>query len=332
MAETETRSLETLSDALVTGLRSIKKKWHEIDTTLNTHLRDAPLPKEFTRINRLAELVGDVSRSSGNDMLDIEKLITSFETAIGHIYRSREAPWGPWRSIGSQKTVTFSQTLTPHAQAAHITLTRMEQTVEHLLAILNAAQEADTKSLCDSQCNPLPSESPANRQTVSRAFATLGGLLNRSEIAVGRYLSHARAAIPRERRRWKTRIAILVGLCLLTVTLGIASFLMPPMLPTLVGLGLVLKISAIVVGMLGTTNSIFSIVGYQRNRGWNDLTNCIERVRNLYTTVSGSLCANQHVACARDVVTIGHKLQHVDKAVEQLGGVQQRITGKLVLT
>lgn len=327
MAETETCSMETLRHAIVTGLRSIKEKWHEIDTAFNTDIHDAQLPTEFEEINRLAGLVSAVSLSNDNDMLDIEKLITGFEMAIKRIYRSREAPWGTWRPIGSQKTVTLPDSLTPNAKAAHVTLTHMDRAVGHLLAILSAAQEVETKSHSGVHDNTLSDEARAHRHTVARAFAALGRLLDRSEVAVERYLSQSMNAIPRERRRWKTRIAILVGLSLLTVTLSVALFLMPPLLPTLVGLGLALKISAVVVGMLGTTNSIFGIVGYSRNRGWDDLTSCIARVRNLYRSIDGSVSAMQRAACSRETVGIGEKLEQVDVAVEHLELAQERITG-----
>lgn len=332
LREEESCSLETLRISVVDGLHSLKQKWAAIDGDFRGDARDTPLPGAFDDINRLAQRLQATAHSCGNDHFEIDALIGNFQEAIGKIYRSRQLPWGTWKSIESQQALRSFDRLTPNAKAAHTALSHIESAIQHMSLMLDAAQCAETQSKANSQVDPSSSEALANRQLVARAFVTNGRLLNRTGIAVNHFLSLATSAIPKDRRRWKTKIAVLVTLSMLTVTLGVASVLVPPLLPTILGMGIALKVTAMFVGILGTTNSVCNIVGYPRNRGWDDLTNCITKVRNLHVLISCGLNAGQFVECSREEIEIDDKLKQLNQAVTHLDDVQTEISKKIVVT
>ncbi|VVE46094.1 hypothetical protein [Pandoraea anhela] len=331
-----TRSLEMLRQSIETELGTIAATWKAMEKSLSADARNIRLPTPFEPINDLAAQIDAVLRTHIEDPLDIEPLIRNFNMAIRKIYRSRQLPWGTWRTIGSQQCVTSLGALTPYARAAHTSLSRIEEVVKFTRATLDAARCAETQNKAIARrvssvpTVPLtPAELLAKRRVVARAFTTIGQLLHRTSLIINASLTRAIAAVPRDRRYWKTKIAALAILCLLTAALGIASVMLPPLLPAVLGLGIGLKIATIFVGVLSTTHSICNVIGYPRNRGWNDLTNCITRVRNLYQTVNQRIDVRQCAEAKNETVVIGGKLKQLDDEIDTLDEMQNALEEKL---
>ncbi|VVD86772.1 hypothetical protein PCA20602_01407 [Pandoraea capi] len=323
-------SLEGLRKSILNELGEMATTWRCMGAALSVDISDTSLPESFGPINDLAAQVDTALRENATDILSIDTLIANFDTAIRKIYRSRQLPWGTWRSVGSQRSVTSVDALTPYALAAHTALSHIDKTVKLMRTALAAAQCVETQHKEVERGVPMsPVAILKNRRVVAQAFAKVGKLLNSTTLLVNGALTRATAAMPRDRRYWKTKISVLVILCVLTVALGVASVMLPPLLPAVLGLGLGLKFSAALIGILSTTHSIFNVVGYPRNRGWTDLTNCITKVRNLYQTLNQQINARQLFETDKETTEITGKIEALSEEIDTLGDMQDEMAQKV---
>ncbi|AKM30567.1 hypothetical protein AB870_11295 [Pandoraea faecigallinarum] len=283
----------------------------EIDST--------SLPDAFSDVDQYFAHVGAALREQGEDMLAIRSLPAKLEKAMQRIYRSRQLPWGTWKTVGSQRTNTSIETLTPNARAAYVTLSNIEMTVKGIGMMLVAVDCAETQHRAIAREDPNAPQTIEKRRHVARAFSTIGRTLFQTALLVHKYLQQATAAIPRDRRRWKTKIGIIVALATLSAALAVAAALLPPALPAFIGLGLGLKFGSIFVGILGAIHSMFSVIGYSRNRGWAEISGCIEGVRNIYVVISTGICARQSAAGWQETNGFGRRL---DRLTRGIGGVE----------
>ncbi|WP_150574945.1 hypothetical protein [Pandoraea aquatica] len=305
-------SLEWLRGSIGNNLQSISNTWVEIEKLLSVDVPTAPLSERFAKVVAFRKLDETVKEHHGDGLVSVKSLMGDIEKAIGRIYRSREAPWGSWRSIGSQKSIVASDGLTTNAMAAFMVLYHVDYAVRIILSSLEAVHEVETKSAemqgaralhgecrMESQCQTC--ETLRGRdQELTTAIATTGQSLRNSRTHVGEALNRAKRAVPPERRRWKTRIAILVCLYVLSAAVIAMTILLPPMLPALIIVGVALKIASGILSGVSLLNSVFTMVAYPRNRGWTDMSNRIESVRNLYSAMDMRIGAQTEAACARE--------------------------------
>ncbi|AJP59238.1 hypothetical protein UC34_24340 [Pandoraea vervacti] len=329
------RSLEGVKASIVKELNSIREKWAAMLAEVDAEVDYAPLPEDFSAINQYVAHVGAALRAQGDDMLAIDSLPPKLEMAMKKIYRSRQLPWGTWKTVGSQRTITDIDALTPNAKAAFVTLSRIDVTVRDIGMMLDAVNCAETRRkaiLREHLHAPHSLSALEKRRHVAKAFAAIGRALFQTALIIHKYLQQATAAIPRERRRWKTKIGIIVALAAISASLAIAAALLPAALPTLAGVALGLKFGSICVGILGAVHSMFSVIGYSRNRGWTEMSGCIERVRNVYVVISTGICARQSAAGWLEADDLGQRLKRLTNVLGGLETTQATIAHKLTVS
>ncbi|VVE66309.1 hypothetical protein PAN31117_02248 [Pandoraea anapnoica] len=336
----EVHSLETLRTSISDGLRAISNAWNEIENMVKVDADDVPLSKEFAPINDLVERVSAASRHYGDGLVTIEPLIGSLENAIARIYRSRQAPWGSWRSIGSQKTLPACDGLTPNATAAFTVFYHLEHAVNDILATLLAVRCVEARSAPipfeplqysnDTATVDLPKdEDLIKAQQFAVATRRAGRALDKMRPIIDNALLQASGAMPPERRRWKIRIAILVGLFMLSATLIVATILLPQMFPALVIIGVALKIASGLLSGLSLVNSVFTLVAYPLNRGWADMSRCIEKVRNLYGSMNLRIREQQEAVCEREEEILRRRISDCGTQIRLAAGKHNDIMRKL---
>ncbi|WP_338298806.1 hypothetical protein [Pandoraea sputorum] len=336
----EVHSLETLRTSIADGLRAISNAWNKIENGVKVDVDDVPLSREFGPINDLVERVRAASRHYGDGLVAIEPLIGSLEKAIARIYRSRQAPWGSWRSIGSQKTLLACDGLTLNATAAFTVFYHLEHAVKDILSTLLAVQCVEAQSAplsleppqigSDAASGDLPKdEDLIKAQQLAVASRRAGRALDKMRPIIDNALLLASAAMPPERRRWKTRIAILVGLFILSATLIVATILLPQMFPSLLIIGVALKIASGVLSGLSLVNSVFTLVAYPRNQGWADIARCIEKVRNLYGSMNLRIREQQEAVCEREEEILRRRISDCGTEIQLAAGKHIDIMRKL---
>ncbi|AKC68863.1 hypothetical protein MB84_04385 [Pandoraea oxalativorans] len=336
----EVHSLETLRTSISDGLRAISNAWNDIEKMVKVDADAVPLSKEFAPIDALVERVSAASRHYGDGLVAIGPLIGSLEKAIARIYRSRQAPWGSWRSVGSQKTRPACDGLTLNATAAFTVFYHLEHAVNDILATLLAVQCLEAQSVCVAFEPPQNSHDPATgdlpkdedvikAQQLAVATRRAGRALDRMRPIIDNALFQASAAMPAERRRWKIRIAILVVLFMLSATLIAATILLPQMFPTLVIIGVALKIASGLLSGLSLVNSVFTLVAYPRNRGWDGMSACIEKVRNLYGSMNLRIREQQEAVCEREEDVLRRGLSDCGTQIRLAAGKHKDIMHKL---
>ncbi|MCE4061389.1 hypothetical protein LXM60_14360 [Pandoraea sputorum] len=336
----EVHSLETLRTSIADGLRAISNAWNKIENGVKVDVDDIPLSREFAPINNLIERVSAASRHYGDGLVAIEPLIGGLEMATARIYRSRQAPWGSWRSIGSQKTMLACDGLTPNATAAFTVFYHLEHAVKDILTTLLAVQCVEAQSA------PLSPEPPqigsdaasgdspkgerlSKGQQLVLATRRTGRALDKIRPIIDNALLQASAAMPPERRRWKTRIAILVGLFILSATLIVATILLPQMFPALLIIGVALKIASGLLSGLSLVNSVFTLVAYPRNQGWADISRCLEKVRNLYGSMNLRIREQQEAVCEREEDVLRRRIRDCGTEIQLAAGKHVDIVHKL---
>lgn len=318
-------TMETLRASITSGLREIGNDWAAMARELRCDLAVAPLPEAF---GELSELIASVKSHQVDGPDSIDRLMLRFETAIARIYRSRQAPWGSWRSVGGQRHATDHATLTPNAKAALSVLTELDRAVAQIRLTARALRRLDVQSRT-LRGSTRGKASKRARAQLAAAFDAAGLVLRVAEPHIENFLAKAEAAIPPERRRWKTKIAILLGLALVTASLGIASMFLPPMLPALVGLGLGLKIGATATGLMATGNGIFSIVGYTRNPGWSELAECIKTVEHLHRDIHREIETHRRYDLNHEQGTARRVAVHFNDDITTASSTQTRVVEQL---
>lgn len=316
----EVHSLETLQTSISDGLRAIGNAWNDIESMVAIDADEAPLPTHFAPVNDLIGRINAASCHYGEGLAAIDPLIKGIDKALERIYRSREAPWGSWKSIGSQKTIRAGEGLTVNATAAFKVLYHLDHAVQDVLSTLLAVRCMEVQNAATTSELSQDSEGPTKggRQKctdelvdvrqLSVAARRAGRALNQIGPVIDNALIQASAAMPPERRRWKVRIAILVGLFLLSATLIAATIVLPQLFPTLVIIGMALKIASGLLSGLSLVNSVFTLVAYPRNQGWNDMAACIEKVRNLYRSMNLRIRDQQEAVCEREEDILRRKI------------------------
>lgn len=336
----EAHSLETLRTSITDGLRAISNAWNEIESMVKVDADDVPLSKEFAPINALVERVSAASRHYGDGLVAIEPLIKGLEKAISRIYRSRQVPWGSWRTIGSQKTLPACNGLTLNATAAFTVFYHFEHAVNDILATLLAVRCVEARSAPipfeslqysnDTATGDLPKdEDLIKAQRLAVATRRAGRALDKMRPIIDNALHQASAAMPPERRRWKLRIAILVGLFVLSATLIVATILLPQMFPALVIIGVALKIASGLLSGLSLVNSVFTLVAYPRNRGWDDMSSCIVKVRNLYGSMNLRIREQQDAVCEREEEMMNRRIRYCGTQIGLAAGKHKDLMSEI---
>lgn len=285
-------TIETLRAAIVENFANIKRDWAAATQTVAPGAIRGKLSGEYDAIVKLSEAV---STHKASDLLGVEALVDQFETAVERICRARDLSLTSLKSVGSQRSISDPEQLTPKAKAAFEALTHLKAALDTMACASSARRLLADKQQALSHAAMTPAALRQAKAELHTAFELTGDLLSKTEPLINHYLTQAQAAIPSEKRRWKTRILILVSFLVLTVSLGVASALLPGLLPALAGLALGLKLASTATGVMTAANGIFNVFGYARNRGWGNLSNEITAIKNLNDAVNHGLEARHGI-------------------------------------
>ena len=325
-------SIATLGASIRDNLSCLKRDWDTAVRTVPPEMVRDQLSEDYGAIIRLSEAV---SAHQDPDLLSIDELIEKFDKAIRIISGARDISIGTFTTIGAQRHVADAEKLSPKAKAAFDALSHLKNALDTIVFTLSAKQNLEDRR--QALKNPMTLQSlERSRGELANALEVTAELLNKTEPLINRCLAKAQAAIPAEKRRWKTKIAILTTFLIITVALGVASTLAPPLLPAIAGLALGLKLATTGMGVITALNGIFNVFGYARNRGWSKLSAQITAVKNLNDAINrgfdarnGVLRSNETTAIQRevgrvrrDVAAAMHKHQLINQKLKELSDTQ----------
>lgn len=279
-------TIETLRADIVANLAAIKRDWDAAAQTVSPAAVRGKLSGEYDAIARLSETI---STHAASDILGIDALIDQFEKAIVKIGKARDLSFTSSKRVDAQQSISDTAQLTPKAKAAFDALRHLKAALDTMVGTTSARRVLEDRQRALENAEMTPAALRQAKAELYAAFVVTGDLLSKSEPLINHYLTEAQAAIPGEKRRWKTRILILVSFLVITVSLGVASAVLPGLLPAIVGLALGLKLASTAAGVLTACNGIFNVFGYARNRGWGKLSNEITAIKNLNDAVNRGL-------------------------------------------
>jgi len=279
-------TIETLRADIVANLAAIKRDWDAAAQTVSPAAVRGKLSGEYDAIARLSETI---STHAASDILGIDALIDQFEKAIVNIGKARDLSFTSSKRVDAQQSISDTAQLTPKAKAAFDALRHLKAALDTMVGTTSARRVLEDQQRALENAEMTPAALRQAKAELYAAFVVTGDLLSKSEPLINHYLTEAQAAIPGEKRRWKTRILILVSFLVITVSLGVASAVLPGLLPAIVGLALGLKLASTAAGVLTACNGIFNVFGYARNRGWGKLSNEITAIKNLNDAVNRGL-------------------------------------------
>ncbi|WP_449414073.1 hypothetical protein [Pandoraea soli] len=324
-------SIETLGESIREGFAAIRREWDAATQTVSPEAVRDTLSGDCDAIVRLAEVV---SAHRATDLLGVDQLIETFEKAIRKIGSAHDIALGSYRSVDAQRRVTDVGTLSPKAKAAFDALSHLKSALDTMVLTLSAKRclEEGRQALKGAMA---PEAFEHARAELSDALEVTAELVSKTEPLIHHYLTQAHDAIPSEKRRWRTKIAILATLLIITVSLGVASALAPPLIPALAGLALGLKLATTGTGIITALNGMFNVFGYARNRGWSRLSDEIAAVNNLNNAINrgfearNSLLRSNETAAIQmqlgilnlEVAAARHKHRSIDNKLSELSGI-----------
>lgn len=279
-------TIETLRADIVANLAAIKRDWDAAAQAVSPAAVRGKLSGEYDVIARLSETI---STHAASDILGIDALIDQFEKAIVKIGKARDLSFTSSKRVDAQQSISDTAQLTPKAKAGFDALRHLKAALDTMVGTTSARRVLEDQQRALENAEMTPAALRQAKAELYAAFVVTGDLLSKSEPLINHYLTEAQAAIPGEKRRWKTRILILVSFLVITVSLGVASAVLPGLLPAIVGLALGLKLASTAAGVLTACNGIFNVFGYARNRGWGKLSNEITAIKNLNDAVNRGL-------------------------------------------
>ncbi|GAB3627005.1 hypothetical protein PTE30175_05018 [Pandoraea terrae] len=141
---------------------------------------------------------------------------------------------------------------------------------------------------------------------------------------VGDLLKEARACIPKEKRRIRTKCAMILGVTLVALTLTALASTAVGLVP--IGIGLVLTLTG---SLLTATNGIASHLIFQRNPAWGALEKAFDECELLFENLEKSMWANvsiQVTALERHMAEIEKltdtRLARTETRLAQIGSAQ----------
>lgn len=285
-------TIETLRADIVANLSAIKRDWDAAAQTVSPEAVRGKLSGEYDAIARLSEVV---STHATSDILGVDALIDQFEKAIVKIGKASDLSFTSLKRVDAQQSISDTAQLTPKAKAAFDALRHLKAALDTMVCTTSVRRVLADQQRALENAEMTPAALRQAKAELYAAFVVTGDLLSKTEPLINHYLTQAQAAIPGEKRRWKTRILILVSFLVITVSLGVASAVLPGLLPALVGLAVGLKLASTAAGVLTACNGIFNVFGYARNRGWGKLSNEITAIKNLNDAVNRGLEARHSV-------------------------------------
>lgn len=284
-------TIETLRADIVANLAALKRDWDAAAQAVSPAAVRGKLSGEYDAIARLSETI---ATHAASDILGVDALIDQFEKAIVKIGKARDlslTSFMSFKRVDAQQSISDTAQLTPKAKAAFDALRHLKAALDTMVGTTSARRVLEDQQRALENAEMTPAALRQSKAELYAAFVVTGDLLSKTEPLINHYLTEAQTAIPGEKRRWKTRILILVSFLVITVSLGVASAVLPGLLPAIVGLALGLKLASTAAGVLTACNGIFNVFGYARNRGWGKLSNEITAIKNLNDAVNRGLDA-----------------------------------------
>ncbi|QHE94615.1 hypothetical protein PI93_024480 [Pandoraea fibrosis] len=308
-------TIESLREGILDSFATIKRDWNVAAKAIAPDAVRGKLSDEYGVIFRLSETV---ATHQASDILGIDGLIELFDSAVERLCNARDISFSKFtiKSVDSQRSISDPEQLMPKARAALDALGNLKAALDTMVCASSARQLLEDKRQALDGAKMTPQALKQAKAELHAAFEVTGNLLSKTEPLVHHYLTQAQLAIPAEKRRWKTKIAILVTFLVITVSLGVASIVAPPLLPALTGLALGLKIATTGMSIVTATNGIFNVFAYARNRGWSQLSTEITAVKNLNDAVNRGIEARHGI----------HQSGATTQMQERLDGINHDVT------
>ncbi|MFJ2995002.1 hypothetical protein [Pandoraea sp. NPDC087047] len=307
-------SIDTLGAGILENFTAIKREWDAAAQAVAPRAVHDRLSGNYDTIVRLSVAV---STYKASDLLGVDELIRKFETAIEKIGGARDVSLGSCKRVDAQRSITDVDQLSPKAKAAFEALGHLKTALDTMVFTLSAKRSLeDHRQALRHPTGPMtPQALETARAELSDALEVTAELVNKTEPLINHCLTLAQAAIPAEKRRWKTKIAILATFLLITVALGIASALAPPLIPAVAGFALGLKIATTGMGVMTALNGMFNVFGYARNRGWSKLSSEIAAVKNLNDAINHGFEARNSLLHSNETTAIQEQLGQMNRDV-----------------
>lgn len=320
-------TIETLREGILESFATIKRDWNAAAQTVAPDAVRGKLSNEYDVIVRLSEAV---STHQASDLLSIDELIETFESSVERICDARDISLTSLkiRSVDAQRSISDPEQLMPKARAAFEALGHLKAALDTMVCASSARRLLEDKRQGLNDANMTPEGLKQAKAELHKAFEVTGDLLSKTEPLIHHYLTQAQTAIPGEKRRWKTKIAILVTFLVITVSLGVASIAVPALLPALAGLALGLKIATTGVGILTALNGICNVFAYARNRGWGQLSNEITAVKNLNDAINRGIEARHGIHQSGATTQIQERLDKINHEITHATRNQRTLNRK----
>ncbi|VVE86925.1 hypothetical protein [Pandoraea bronchicola] len=321
-------TIETLRAGILESFATIKHDWNAAAQTVAPDAVRGKLSGEYDVIVRLSETV---STHRASDLLSIDALVDQFENAVEQICNARDISLTSFKikSVDAQRSISDPEQLMPKARAALEALGHLKAALDTMVCASSARRLLEDKRQALHGAAMTPEALKQAKAELHKAFEVTGNLLSKTEPLIHHYLTQAQVAIPGEKRRWKTKIAILVTFLVITVSLGVASIAVPALLPALTGLAFGLKVATTGVGVATALNGIFNVFAYARNRGWGQLSNEITAVKNLNDAINRGIEARHGIHQSGATTEIQERLDKINLDVTHATRTQHSLNEKL---
>ncbi len=283
------------------------------------------------------ELTDFLATHGANTLPGIDELIARFENAIDTLPGA-----DAWKTQASQSArgshtlqeafASIGRKLLPDtrnpelvARTAPDVLLLVDRAMDGLLLAVKEVQALEAARV-RVQGLPLSEEALHAQSELRQVYVKAGAMLQQLDPIINHCLTQAEKAIPKEKRRLKTKIAIVVLFALITTTLGIATLVAPP---SAVALAAWLKGVAIVMGVLTAGNGIYGLTGYARPPAWGRLAGAISEVRNLHQSISRGLNARQQSIQLAENLRLCNELTELQTDLTRSESNQRAIHQKL---
>ncbi|MEF3063394.1 hypothetical protein [Pandoraea apista] len=321
-------TIDTLRESILESFATIKRDWNAAAQTVSPAAVRGKLSDEYGVILRLSEAV---AMQPASDLLGIDGLIRLFEGAVDNICTARDISLTKFtiRRVDSQRSISDPVQLMPKARAALEALGHLKAALDTMVCASSARRLLEDKREALDGAKMTPEALKQAKAELHAAFEVTGNLLSKTEPLIHHYLTQAQLAIPAEKRRWKTKIAILATFLVITVSLGVASIVVPALLPALAGLALGLKFATTGMGIVTALNGICNVFAYARNRGWSQLSTEITAVKNLNDAVNRGIEARHGLHQSGATTQIQERLDKINHDITHATHHQHALDRKL---
>jgi len=288
-----------LKHSITAKLRELGVLWENAASKeLDPDVAETSSSGDYLAIDALTKFL---TTHNAGTLPGVDELITRFEKAVDTLpgadtWKTDASPNARGSRTLQEAFTSMGHKLLPDtrnpkvvARTASDILLFVDQAMDGLLLAVKEVQALELERM-RVQGLPLSEEALHAQSELRDVYIKAGELLKQLDPVINHCLTQADKAIPKEKRRLKTKIAIVVLFALVTTTLGVAALVAPPSAIALVAW---LKGAAIVMGLLTAGNGIYSLTGYSRPPAWTKLAGAIADVRNLNQSISQGLYAHR---------------------------------------